>query len=522
MSSKKSVSVIFIRHAQSTENVKIQNCVDGLKKIQSYQLPTLREISSAVSLLRYELDAPISELGKTQLDDTSSYIKGCQFLTRFRVQIIAYSPLIRAKDTCLTIFPNSKAIELECLREATPFEQFHSASVMERVRRFEEWLYECEYERILVVGHSQFFKKLLKMTNLMRNCDIWRSDCTITVNRTLSSTSASNARTYTWTNPELLFRTQLALPSTFEKLPSIDATNKENLERVVVEKKSNDQLQLQDTDEPTCRICQMTGSETSGQRMIRPCLCTGSQAFVHIDCLNSWRSTSVTAELLLSDTGARIVTALMIFFAIIVLGAVLFFCTSLLKLDTVGYILNQLRINRWWRSMSIDSGTRTHLIRSSGSCPMLTIPYPNILVQIGQILGYFQNTRAMYVSIPCDGYFAVYVDMIILGFCAIAVIGIVLYIRMETDLIPAFILFIRQAHYSLRTGTPMIWPETILNTAVLILSLLSLISNARIAILIGCGIAMKSLYSFVSVYGRNLAQTLGEQILEPICHSNQE
>lgn len=44
---------------------------------------------------------------------------------------------------------------------------------------------------------------------------------------------------------------------------------------------------------PCCRICQSTEQIRS---MIRPCKCSGSLAYVHIDCLNQWRTTSVSAR----------------------------------------------------------------------------------------------------------------------------------------------------------------------------------------------------------------------------------
>lgn len=39
----------------------------------------------------------------------------------------------------------------------------------------------------------------------------------------------------------------------------------------------------------------MTQSEASSMKMIKPCQCTGSGAYVHLACLNSWRETSKKA-----------------------------------------------------------------------------------------------------------------------------------------------------------------------------------------------------------------------------------
>eukprot|EP00981_Chlorochromonas_danica_P000489 scaffold99_cov160-Ochromonas_danica.AAC.2 len=51
----------------------------------------------------------------------------------------------------------------------------------------------------------------------------------------------------------------------------------------------------EEDDLPACRICQTTQSEMPEKVLIRPCLCSGSQAFVHVDCLNQWRATSSEA-----------------------------------------------------------------------------------------------------------------------------------------------------------------------------------------------------------------------------------
>lgn len=42
-------------------------------------------------------------------------------------------------------------------------------------------------------------------------------------------------------------------------------------------------------EEPICRICHGLQSETPTKRLIRPCKCSGSQSYVHIECLNQWR-----------------------------------------------------------------------------------------------------------------------------------------------------------------------------------------------------------------------------------------
>lgn len=40
----------------------------------------------------------------------------------------------------------------------------------------------------------------------------------------------------------------------------------------------------------------MTQSEMPAERLIRPCKCSGSLSYVHLDCLNRWRATSINAQ----------------------------------------------------------------------------------------------------------------------------------------------------------------------------------------------------------------------------------
>jgi RING-variant domain len=51
-----------------------------------------------------------------------------------------------------------------------------------------------------------------------------------------------------------------------------------------------------DPSASACRICQCTSYECPDMPLIRPCRCSGSLAYVHIECLNQWRSTSVFAQ----------------------------------------------------------------------------------------------------------------------------------------------------------------------------------------------------------------------------------
>lgn len=48
----------------------------------------------------------------------------------------------------------------------------------------------------------------------------------------------------------------------------------------------------QGADEPQCRICFDTHEDTTTGPLFRPCSCRGSAAWVHLECLDTWRKTS--------------------------------------------------------------------------------------------------------------------------------------------------------------------------------------------------------------------------------------
>ena len=77
---------------------------------------------------------------------------------------IVYSPLSRAKITCFSVVPerfHEYCVELDCLRETTPFEHVIPYTVVERTKAFQQWLRNTDAEVIVVFGHSQYFKRCL-------------------------------------------------------------------------------------------------------------------------------------------------------------------------------------------------------------------------------------------------------------------------------------------------------------------------------------------------------------------------
>ena len=74
------------------------------------------------------------------------------------------------------LFQKQLPIELEILREAQPSEMVMGVSG--RIREFEEWLAKRPEKRIVVVGHSHFFKHMLHSERKMNNVDVceWTFD----------------------------------------------------------------------------------------------------------------------------------------------------------------------------------------------------------------------------------------------------------------------------------------------------------------------------------------------------------
>ena len=125
-----------------------------------------------------------------------------QFWQKLNPDLIVCSPLIRAKETCEGVLPmDRKGLNvtiLPDLEEATPYEHVFSRTLLQRIERFKHWLAHCDEETIVVVGHSQYFKKMLGRASLMRNCDVWK----VTVNCAANEPQGNNTTTKTTNNKQ--------------------------------------------------------------------------------------------------------------------------------------------------------------------------------------------------------------------------------------------------------------------------------------------------------------------------------
>ena len=100
------------------------------------------------------------------------------------MQVVVHSPLLRARATCQGLFKegellnnNVQVLELEALREITPsdYAPIRYSRAMQRIQDFESWVSQRPEEKIIVVGHSQYFRAMLGVDFKFSNCEVWKA-----------------------------------------------------------------------------------------------------------------------------------------------------------------------------------------------------------------------------------------------------------------------------------------------------------------------------------------------------------
>lgn len=188
MSSSSSVkkTIYLIRHAESEENRRLYALRDAAKDLfYSWRLPRYADVSAASELVNIaaQVDSPVSEFGRAQISFMSKVLLDKQKSAVLdRIEMVAHSPLQRAKDTCFGMLgclaPETvnhsiqRVVELESLKEKTIPEWVNTSGFVQRLSELELWLSEQPESCIALVGHSQYFKKMLQMDYLIGNCDV--------------------------------------------------------------------------------------------------------------------------------------------------------------------------------------------------------------------------------------------------------------------------------------------------------------------------------------------------------------
>ncbi|GMH51570.1 hypothetical protein TrRE_jg12333 [Triparma retinervis] len=203
-------TIYLIRHAESVENMMIH---DFKTLVGIFPPPQPGEPAPQVLRLFNLLNVPalvdcaLSPRGVRQTealkDFTSSYNNGKGFLPSVFASggpsLVIHSPLRRARQTCAmaTSLCSSngndpeydwtstgltspggevEVMEQPLLLEKTPVEWLPGLGgrLEARIESFKTWITTRPESSIVVVGHSQWFKKMLGMDKKFDNCDIWK------------------------------------------------------------------------------------------------------------------------------------------------------------------------------------------------------------------------------------------------------------------------------------------------------------------------------------------------------------
>jgi phosphohistidine phosphatase SixA len=236
-------TIILCRHAESNENVKIRAFKDGMSRLGEWSLPSTTQVAHSVSLLKCDLDQTVSANGKQQIQKMAQILKKDNFLLNFQPELICYSSLQRAKETCHGLFgKRENDIELKSLKEMSPAEIFlFNNSVHKRIREFEDWLDSREEERIIAVGHSRYFKVMLNADEVMDNCSVIkcnflpRSACRSMDDKDVSgSSNRGDSEASRWVVDEVLYTLSThSTTTTTSTSPPDDGVGKPVEEKVV-------------------------------------------------------------------------------------------------------------------------------------------------------------------------------------------------------------------------------------------------------------------------------------------------
>lgn len=102
------LDVIFIRHAESLENVKLRHVCKGVDALKSCKLPSSKQVWSGFELCKLDLDAALSTNGKRQLVDMAEILKEAGFFDKtYPLDAVIHSPMIRATETMFALIPTA-------------------------------------------------------------------------------------------------------------------------------------------------------------------------------------------------------------------------------------------------------------------------------------------------------------------------------------------------------------------------------------------------------------------------------
>ena len=200
-------TIYLVRHAESEENRRISSLKNVGSSLYRLSLPSSNDITSSLHLLNIpaQVNSAVSEDGEAQISNVAKQLHQANFWKERDIQLLAHSPLQRARDTAAgflldpevtngdkateeeskeaetaRILSTSqtvpRVVEIEELLEKTPAEWIpgNLGSLKKRIKALETWLAQQPETNIVCVGHSQFFKAMLCLDFKFGNCDVWQ------------------------------------------------------------------------------------------------------------------------------------------------------------------------------------------------------------------------------------------------------------------------------------------------------------------------------------------------------------
>lgn len=238
-------TVYLIRHAESEENRRLASLSTVARSLMRFTWPAASDVTASMEFIQdlpNQIDSDVSEFGRQQIAHMASVLldqssseqpdqtqqqqqSPFSFLATRNIQLVAHSPLIRARETCFGMLglsdPTKKndnddattadatsnkndnnngdhpvpVVELDLLREKTPAEWIpgNAGGLAQRIADLETWVSQRPESVLVLVGHSQFFKSMLQLNYKFGNCDVMRVQFQTTTAAAATSATSEQA-----------------------------------------------------------------------------------------------------------------------------------------------------------------------------------------------------------------------------------------------------------------------------------------------------------------------------------------
>jgi broad specificity phosphatase PhoE len=171
--------VILVRHAESSNNASKRT---WSRTFGSLHLPsTWAELGQVASLATFPMDSALTADGLGMIDRQRAAFQ--DLMRSSGTTVVIHSHLQRARQTAAGLCAGEATLKLEecpILFEKSLGEYVRIASFQTRVSQFKQLLASRQEERVALVGHSAFFRKLVPQMQARKrevgNVSVWRMD----------------------------------------------------------------------------------------------------------------------------------------------------------------------------------------------------------------------------------------------------------------------------------------------------------------------------------------------------------